>query len=125
MNTKMKEKEARILKDRIDYIISFIKEKHIKEELEDIIFQINCLVTDENGWIPVTERLPDKAGNYLVTSELNYYHGGCWDTNDDGTTHSMAIAYYDGTDKIGRKNYWNHGYVKAWQPLPEIYRDKL
>ena len=73
-------------------------------------------------WIPVTERLPKQAGHYLVTSEINYYHGGCQDTNNNGTTNSMVVAYYDGTDRIGGKNYWNYAHVKAWQPLPEVYR---
>lgn len=42
----MKENEARILKDRIAYIMPFVKNKHVKEELEDMIFQINCLVKE-------------------------------------------------------------------------------
>ncbi|EHN16544.1 hypothetical protein [Clostridium sporogenes] len=45
----MKENEARILKDIINYIMPFVKEKHVEEELEDILFQINCLVKADEG----------------------------------------------------------------------------
>lgn len=121
----MKEKEARILRDRINYLMPLVKEKHPKEVLEDMLFQIDCLLEEDTPkWIPVSERLPDKPGQYLVTSELNYYHGGCLEKNENGTSHSIAIAYYDGTDKIGGKNYWNHAYVTAWMPLPKIYGGK-
>lgn len=69
------------------------------------------------NWIPVSEKLPEKRGHYLITSRLNYYHGGCWDTNRDGTTQSMQVAYFDITGN------WNRTHVLAWMPLPEIYRE--
>lgn len=71
-------------------------------------------------WISVQERLPDKEGHYLVVSELNYWHGGCWDKNKDGTSRSIVVAFYDKTDTISGKNYWNHSHVTHWMPLPDL-----
>lgn len=114
---------ARAITDRVHYALGLKMDKQIRDVFEDILIQVEWLLEQENNaWIPVTERLPELPGQYLVTSELNYYHGGCWDENKDGTTRSIAVAYYDGTDKIGGKNYWNHAYVTAWQHLPETYQ---
>ncbi|MBG9657837.1 DUF551 domain-containing protein [Cytobacillus firmus] len=77
---------------------------------------------ENKDWILVSERLPEHSGHYLVTSELNMYHGGCLDETGEGTSRSLAIAFYDGTNKIGAANYWNCPSVIAWKPLPDIYR---
>ncbi len=68
-----------------------------------------------NKWINVKKNLPRNEGHYLVTSELNYYNGGCWDKNKDGTSRSMQVAYFDIT-----KN-WNITHVIAWMDLPKPY----
>ena len=55
------------------------------------------------GWIPVSERLPEKNGCYLVstTGENNYI---------------IDIAYYI-------EGMWHKASrIKAWMPLPEPYR---
>lgn len=54
-------------------------------------------------WIPVSERLPEEDGCYLVTTT---------GTNND----IIDIAYY--TDGIWHKA----SRIKAWQPLPESYK---
>lgn len=53
----MTENEAKIVKDRINRILPFVEGK-VKQELEDMLNQIHCLA-ENNGWIPVTERLPE------------------------------------------------------------------
>lgn len=58
-----------------------------------------------------TKILPEKPGHYLVISDMNWYHGGCFDTDDDGTSLSYAIAYFD---IVG----WNKPYIVAWAELP-------
>ena len=58
------------------------------------------------GWIPVTVRLPEKAGNYLVTSK-----GSTWVANWFNNT-------WWGKEKRCR---WTD--VEAWQPLPEPYKE--
>lgn len=61
---------------------------------------------------------PAKEGHYLVISDLNMYHVGCFDRNKDGTSLSYYIAYYsiDG--------YWNCPYAVARAELstfPQVY----
>lgn len=50
---KMKENEARILRDRINYAMPFAKEKEVREELEDILYQIDWLVQKEIESVPM------------------------------------------------------------------------
>jgi hypothetical protein len=64
-----------------------------------------------NGWIPVSERLPDKGGYYLVGTQYE-------------TPRAMVGFYYT------ERNEWNYWMsqlpimsVTAWQPLPEPYKE--
>ena len=95
---------------------------------------VNTLLNDleqdekENGWIPVSERLPEDEKECLVTLEKVY-----------GTPEKLyGIANYL---KFGDTGYWNerkYGYLEwdkysdghggtkmyiviAWRPLPELY----
>lgn len=97
---------------------------------------VNTLLNDfeqdekENGWIPVSEKLPEDEREYLVTLEKVY-----------GTPEIfMGIASYL---KFGNDGYWNekkYGYLEwdkysdghggtrmykviAWTPLPELYKE--
>ena len=84
----------------------------------------------ENGWIPVSERLPEDEKECLVTLEKVY-----------GTPEKLyGIANYL---KFGDAGYWNekkYGYLEwdkysdghggtkmykvvAWRPLPEPYKE--
>jgi hypothetical protein len=62
-------------------------------------------VTTNNGWIPCSERLPEKPANYLVCSKgvvwmANYFNYTWWG--------------------VEKKIRWQD--VEAWQPLPEPYQ---
>lgn len=97
---------------------------------------VNTLLNDfeqdekENGWIPVSEKLPEDEREYLVTLEKVY-----------GTPEIfMGIASYL---KFGNDGYWNekkYGYLEwdkysdghggttmykviAWMSLPELYKE--
>ena len=56
----------------------------------------------KTGWIPVSERLPEKSGQYLVTVKKGYMLLGLW---------------------CGIKDDWIN--VIAWMPLPEPYKKKM
>lgn len=64
-------------------------------------------------WIPVTERLPERRGNYLVT---------CSGINADGGKY-RSINHYDGDGKWTEDATRLRGdTVLAWMPLPEPYK---
>ena len=56
------------------------------------------------GWIPITERLPDNSGRYLVNYSSGYV--------------SMA-RYYESVSKWGSTTTER---IVAWMPLPQPYR---
>lgn len=62
-------------------------------------------VTPKAEWIPVSERLPEHKGDYLVTFKLLF-------------TYPVEVCYFDG-------QAWDKGQydaVLAWMPLPEPYK---
>ncbi len=74
----------------------------------------------EMHWIPVTERMPEKDGRYLVTFK---YCRGC---------HNVIEAKFQ-TDEVRKKSVrrwhlagrlfpveWD---ILAWMPLPEPYKE--
>lgn len=63
-------------------------------------------------WIPVTERLPEKSGEYLVT-----YHPCYWD--DVESEILVGIDTFRGKTTWAQRKYQR---VVAWMPLPEPYR---
>lgn len=64
-------------------------------------------IKPEPQWIPCSERLPEKEGNYLTTVQPTYNHAK-----------DIRIAHWS--------SRWV-GYVKseiiAWMPLPEPYKE--
>lgn len=59
-------------------------------------------------WIPVSEQLPKKEMNCLVTDSLGRVH---------------KVTFYHSLD--GRESYFSGCYcVMAWMPLPEPYKSQ-
>lgn len=81
--------------------------EHMDLEYKEAKLDFHC----RPMWIPVTERLPDKSGEYLVT--IRYEDGGSVDT-----------------DMYGYNSHWRKwnyeelygGTVIAWQPKPEPWK---
>lgn len=76
-----------------------------EEDVEAFRMAIEALSTEAvQGWIPVSERLPEKNGCYLVsTTGANNY--------------IIDIAYYI-------EGMWHKASrIKAWMPLPKPYRE--
>ena len=69
-----------------------------KEQVEDTISDMPT-IEPEPHWIPVSERLPEKDGYYLVSE-------------DDG---GIEVEWYDNTG-------WGYCGVIAWMFLPPAYR---
>lgn len=66
-------------------------------------------------WIPVTERLPEEEGEYLVTSVYQYYRDG-------RKTYKTTV---DRWSRNGAGKEWvatsNDAHI-AWMPFPEPYK---
>ncbi len=63
----------------------------------------------EPRWIPVTERLPEECGDYLITKETIG-----WNML---TCRTIDISYFDSGF------VWHKPKVLAWMPLPEPYTE--
>ena len=77
------------------------------------------VVSDNNGWIPVSERLPEESDYYMAC----IYN----DEADDYDFRKTWFAHADDYDMD--ESEWRELYdferVIAWQPLPEPYREEV
>lgn len=66
-----------------------------------------------DNWIPVTKRLPDTSGMYIVTVEKLY-----------GITYS-DVAYFDALSKKWGTNahHYSCDKVTHWMPLPKPHKE--
>ena len=67
----------------------------------------------EPRWIPVTERLPKKYGNYLITTGEEEIDLGLYDPDRPGSWSACDAKGF----------HWVVDVV-AWMPLPEPYREE-
>ena len=77
--------------------------------VEAIDMAIKALGKDTNvptKWIPVSERLPERGGHYLVTEKISEE---CW---------FVGIAPYRSTCE----RWFGDNEVTAWMPLPEPWK---
>lgn len=114
------------IKDRLSDYHDFIKklvDDHQMVLASDVLEMIEQLLADleqdekENGWIPVSERLPE-TDDYILLSFANYsipIIGRC-ERDKDGNG-----IFYAGDDLISCLG--NDLYVNAWMELPERYRE--
>ena len=65
----------------------------------------------ENGWIPVSKRLPEASGTYQVT---------CMDGRIYHSTYAKFQSKLKRWELTGARSYWK---VIAWMPLPEPYKE--
>ena len=70
-------------------------------------------VQPKQEWIPVTERLPERSGKYVVLYESRL----------DNKTH-LGMDYYFVSDVRNELNGWIHLNVIKWLPIPEYKENK-
>ena len=83
--------------------VKAVTQEEFNTFIEAVNMAIKALEAQADGkWIPVSERLPEEGGRYLVYT---------W-------SHEIETAQYvDG--------YWNiKTPISAWMPLPEPYKDE-
>ena len=90
---------------------------HHHDELRtNLIYGIMNLpsVQPQQVWIPVSERMPEKEGFYLVSIEVM--------ENPPQITTFTGISQYIAHDEfLGEVNNFNRENVIAWMPLPTPY----
>lgn len=64
----------------------------------------------EPHWIPVTERLPERSGDYLVTRDIIEVY----------EPEACVIDYFE-ADTLNWDGYGN--LVIAWMPLPKVFKE--
>lgn len=80
----------------------------ICDVIESVIEKINN-AEKVGEWIPTTERLPEKKGNYLFTT-----------TGYDCAR--VLILSFDPDDELAVEIARTGVDLAAWQPLPEVYQ---
>lgn len=71
---------------------------------------LDKLEQPEQKWIPCSERLPKKSGDYLVTISF------------DISGEPVKEVYKNYFSVLSQKWLYYGEYVKAWIPLPESYK---
>lgn len=70
-------------------------------------------------WIPVSERLPENADEYVLITVNGTYKNITYED-------AIMLAVYDKDEGwiIDGYQYWLTAQVTAWQPLPEPYEEE-
>lgn len=77
-----------------------------------------------NKWIPISERLPEENGRYLVTRGLNAC-GALWNrvyivNYSDLMGLKSERVWWSGN--VGKSDFETYEDVKAWMPLPAPFK---
>ena len=78
-------------------------------DYDNAIIQIDALPSAEGGWIPCSERLPDKADEYLCIDKDGDYEVGLWHPR-------LKHFFFNSCSLIGKPI--------AWMRLPEPYKEQ-
>lgn len=109
-------------------MLKMLKEQALKSHNDTAVLEVKIdsfnFVLDEaikaleqqekTGWIPVTERLPDEDGEYLVTKKLRYF----------GNTEIDMACWFKNLMTDGNNGFYKSEQVIAWMPLPKAYKEE-
>ena len=100
------------------FILANIDRRVCDDELSEAL-DMAIKALEQTRWIPVSERLPESSGVYIVS---RWFSDGC------ESKILTTVSYYDGTNTWHNDIGINHSreYVNkkivAWMPLPEPYK---
>jgi hypothetical protein len=86
-----------------------IRDRYTRLAIEALEKQLN------GGWIPVSERLPEKSGKYLITIKNL--------TGFEMPKEYIFICDYFHAIKEFMFDSWEDNKIVAWQPLPPAYKE--
>lgn len=92
------------------YEYSVVVVKVVQDMIEQLLTDLEQ-DKKENGWIPVSEGLPEVSGTYQVT---------CMDGRIYRSTYAKFQCKLKRWELTGARSYWK---VTAWMPLPEPYKE--
>ena len=95
-----------------EFLSTLMQSVMTTEQLKEVFQK---MVEEKNRWIPVSERLPNCNGVYIVTRIIE-------------GTRIIDASYFDGQNTWHRDVCVNHGRpylsdIIAWQPRPEPYME--
>lgn len=89
--------------------------------IKPILFNTEMVreAVERTRWIPVSERMPEEEGRYLVTfrSERKAYLVGYGNCRMSVCGKKIGYGWYDLHDAV----YFDKKSIVAWMPLPEVY----
>ena len=85
--------------------LDFLPTNEEANQIIDSFDRVTSSIKQEPRWIPVTERLPEEKGLYLVSVK-----------NDHNRRYSKTCWFHGGDNWFARQD------VLAWMPLPEPYK---
>lgn len=85
-------------------------------------------VTPTQSWLPVSEKLPEESGNYLLYGKVVDYEENCvfiGEYDSDYEKFGYEENIYD-SETLGflDSEFCEYNKVIAWQPLPKPYEEK-
>ncbi len=92
--------------------IAIDRSEEVKMHLNFISDMRSDYEGDQEEWIPVTERLPEEKGQYLVAIEDN-----------EGCLIETTKAFYELNGLWSSPFFYMSDVVTAWMPLPEPYKE--
>lgn len=100
--------------EALDDIVTF-REEPTSEQIEALIEAIDIVekYSKIGGWIPCSERLPDKDGEYICTQKIYNL--------SNGKLSGKSVELVEFCN--GKWRRAKHLKVIAWQPLPEEYHE--
>ena len=113
-----------ILYDFAGHIIDDTPDKRYQSAYREHRHKMETLPSAEPRWMPVTERLPEESGRYLVTRGLNAC-GSLWNRSyianySDLMGIKSEKIWWQGN--VGKSDFERLDDVLAWMPLPQPWK---